>query len=241
MRERPILFSAPMICAIDAGEKTVTRRVVNPQPEAPRCIYDSPGADTTVEPYSGTLVRPDGRAIYGFDWRMTRLRTVEAMFADSTPAQWTCPYGAPGDRLWCRETWRAEELEDGNDGVRYAADNLFAPIANTPEAAALWHAAAFTKKGARRPVGQWRPSIFMPRWASRITLDVVSVRVERLHDIDEADAAREGVAFAGHTTFFTPRADFVRLWESINGKRASWAINPWVWRVEFKRAEVSHG
>lgn len=120
--------------------------------------------------------------------------------------------------------------------MRYAADDAFIPIENTPEASARWSEVTYSK-GKRRPVDQWRPSIFLPRWASRITLDVVDLRVERLHEIDDVDAAREGVAFAGRTTNLGPREDFAPLWDAINGERVPWRLNPWVWRIEFRRVE----
>lgn len=145
----------------------------------------------------------------------------------------SCPYGQPGDRLWGRETCRAEELPSGLDGVRYLADNPFEPIENSPAAAFKWmHLNAY-----RGEAGAKVPSIHMPRWASRILLEVVSVRVERLQDISEADAEAEGIDFLRRV----PAADetltakdlYECPWEYINGA-GSWAANPWLWAVEFK-------
>ena len=132
-----------------------------------------------------------------------------------------CPYGAVGDLLWVRETWRPEELPSGLDGIRYAADDAFVPIRNTREAADAWVEVNTKRAG-------WRPSIHMPRWASRITLGVDGVRVERLHAIDQAGAVAEG---------FTDVSCLRTVWDGINGKRAgaSWDANPWVWVVEFHR------
>lgn len=133
-----------------------------------------------------------------------------------------CPYGKPGDRLWVRETWWAARDdvrgEMKRDTVRYAA----------------------TADGLGVP--KFRPSIHMPRWASRITLEVVSVRVERLQDISEEDAKAEGIELLnGRYTFnagahesHTAVESFRALWESINGP-GSWDSNPWLWVVEFKR------
>lgn len=145
-----------------------------------------------------------------------------------------CPYGVPGDRLWVRETWTFGVGDCGHrdDGgpYRYGADGGFS--------------------------ARWRPSIHMPRVASRITLEVTGVRVERLQAISEADCMAEGVqghplrpddgwpictgfmvgADDGKTTLHPkPQDAYRRLWESINGA-GSWAANPWVWVVEFKRA-----
>lgn len=130
-----------------------------------------------------------------------------------------CPYGQPGDRLWVRETHYVESAP----GNWYTGFILYK--ANDEHA----------------PVSKWRPSIHMPRWASRITLEVVSVRVERLHDISEEDAKAEGVHSDAVVTadgsdyrglFAYDR--FAELWQSINGT-GSWDANPWVWVVEFKR------
>ena len=203
MKERPILFSGPMVQAILDGRKNQTRRVV--KPPAPFDIGD----DITVEWATGSI---------------------------------PCPYGAVGDQLWVRETWRTEELEGGLDGVRFRADNVFREIENTKEAAAAWMDANKTKA--------WRPSIFMPRWASRITLEIVDVRVERVQDISEVDAMREGVArFEGpikgvflfqdyskagwDVPVHTARESFRTLICSINGEEI-WTRNEWVWVVGFK-------
>lgn len=125
----------------------------------------------------------------------------------------SCPYGRPGDTLWVRETWWGER-QDFDAGLRPA------------------YAATDPKTEAG-----WRSPIHMPRWASRITLEITGVRVERLQDISEADAEAEGVAEIGERLLgVTPcRARFFKLWESINGP-GSWDANPWVWVVEFKRA-----
>lgn len=117
---------------------------------------------------------------------------------DSLPA---CPYGVPGDRLWVRETWCNGMTEDGYDGVCYRAS------------------------GDVCVEGRWRPSIYMPRWASRIVLELTSVRVERLHAITPADAIAEGVSSL---------SAYRSLWESINGT-GSWRSNPWVWVLGLRR------
>lgn len=131
-----------------------------------------------------------------------------------------CPYGKPGERLWVRETWRSS---DERQQIIYKADY-----------------AEFECKM------KWRSAIHMPRWASRITLEIVSVRVERLRDISENDAMAEGVYpvdFSGQEHPDNPvlslrqyRAGFEEAWEHINGT-CSWDLNPWVWVIEFKDAQ----
>jgi len=155
-------------------------------------------------------------------------------FGESLEPVKHCPYGLPGDRLWARETWRAEELESGLDGIRYRADDSFRAIQNSRASSDRWMDAA-------RPGDPWRPSIFMPRWASRISLEVTGVRVERVQKITEADAQCEGWDMSnlpeGHCYDCTHHARdwFAELWDSINAKRGyGWILNPWVWVIEFK-------
>ena len=143
------------------------------------------------------------------------------------PNDWLhyCPYGQPSDRLWVRETWSdnsATHVPGINQRVYYRADY--------PE-------------GSYKSVLHWHPSIHMPRWASRITLEITGVRVERLQDISEADAIAEGVSYdpGEGGTYWVPglgcssdtaTGSYRLLWESINGP-GSWGANPWVWLVEF--------
>jgi hypothetical protein len=195
VRERPILFSGPMVRAILEGRKHQTRRIVRVRKPTDHLVLASP--------YATSL----------------------------------CPYGQPGDRLWVRETWGPCA-----GGVVYRA----------------------SEDGAACPDGgKWKPSIFMPRWASRITLEVTDVRVERLQDISEEDIAAEGIplkrsqltgglgvpgdwladerglddSFRGD--LINAKSAWQLLWDSINADRASWASNPWVWVVEFKRTEAA--
>lgn len=158
-----------------------------------------------------------------------------------------CPFGQPGDRLWVRETWAQATDFD------YPRNHFF-------------YRATYINGGPYDDVKKWRPSIHMPRWASRITLEIVSIRVERLQEISEEDAIAEGikteigivdircyggdpVEIKGTRYFFdSPKCDeygyedpvsaYAALWESINGP-GSWDANPWVWVVEFKRIEVA--
>lgn len=214
--DRPIIFSAAMVRAILAGEKTQTRRIVKPQPIGNADVQFRLAASVTLE--GGKQLR--------------------------------CPYaGKRGEalpRLWVRETCRAHELDSGLDGVLYLADNAFIPIENTEEASERWVELAtygMTKSGRveRRIV----PSIHMPRWASRIAIEIVGIRVERLNDISEEDALAEG-SRAWSAEQATPVRDipqeetrliYRQLWESING-HDSWDDNPWVWVIEFRRVRL---
>ncbi|NBD11804.1 hypothetical protein GTY96_22835 [Corallococcus sp. c25j21] len=237
MRERPILFSGPMVRAILAGRKTVTRRLIKPQP-------------TDVE--------------FWLHGKPSNSRDGLPTMRDATGKGWaacgpfTCPYGKPGDRLWVKETYALDRIHDPTR-----------PSAVLPTLLRdRWYRADGEQWVPLR--GRWRPSIHMPRWASRLTLEVASVRVERLHDITEEDAQAEGCAAVVHEgwsawdpetesypeftvepdaemvarrklenvrhhkprVFATAREQFRRLWTSINGAE-SWAANPWCWRVEF--------
>ena len=138
-----------------------------------------------------------------------------------------CPYGKPGDRLWVRETCRADASQTGPFGVTYMADAAFRPIGSGQHQ--KW-ADLHTYGGV---FGKQVPSIHMPRWASRITLEVTGIRVERVASISESDAIAEGIDV---TDGEQPSVTFARLWDSINGQRAPWQSNPWVWVVAFRLA-----
>lgn len=225
----PILFSAPMVRAILAGRKTVTRRIMNPQP-------------------TGTAgkVWPDEDR---WQWLSSLCRSM----VDAEEASHLSPYGSRWDRLWLRETWRYHGwTEDGAPWVEYAADGEKRLCERIPDewderVSAAWAELSDDANMAidgRAADRKWRPSIFLPRWASRLTLEVVSVRVERLQEIDELDALHEGVqgqavdgvldGKPGRYVVGSARDEFAALWDSINADRAAWASNPWVWRVEFK-------
>lgn len=152
----------------------------------------------------------------------------------SAPDPLMCPYGLPGDRLWVREACRAEVHGDtGLCGVRYLADDAFVQIQNTREASDDW-ARLYWYRGIEGVTVQ---SIHMPRWASRITLEITRVRVQRLHAITGPECLREGVSVPacmpedGADMDWARRA-FRRQWESIHGK-GSWDANPWVWVIDF--------
>lgn len=142
--------------------------------------------------------------------------------------EWGCPYGVVGDQLWVRETWQPRS---------------HLPLAKIQRPYYLADDPTARGKG----FSPWKPSIFMPRWASRITLEITSVRVERLQGITEADAYAEGITIPAHLMFASSgnpelrneaRTVYKCLWDSINRKKHPWSSNPWVWVVEFKRIEV---
>ena len=217
VKERPILFSAPMVRAILDGRKTQTRRVVKPQPE-------NDGSGGVVREADSWIWR-GGKALrrvgYGDDYVHTdREAMCRAMESVS-------PYGVPGDRLWVRETWGCPEADHPRvpDGRKPQPGDRIVYAANEADA---WQ----WRCGSGMP---WRPSIHMPRWASRITLEVVSVRVERVQEIGEEDATAEGVAFTKYANA-SARFHFREIWDSINAARGfGWDANPWVWVVEFRR------
>lgn len=166
------------------------------------------------QPYDGEGV--PSRFYTGWEWPCAKTKSM----IDMRDAPSLGPFGGV-DRLWVRETWRLGESSGDiagasrEDSVHYRADQ--------DECAG----------------GPWKPSIFMPRWASRITLKVTGVRVERLQGISEEDAKAEGVDAGAHT-METARQRFQALWNRINGKRpgCDWASNPWVWVVEFEREQA---
>lgn len=145
--------------------------------------------------------------------------------ADGEDAKVRCPYGVPGNRLWVRETYA------------WSGDSSI-PEADRIASGEVWYRADGERGGGIR----WRPSIFMPRWASRILLEITGVRVERLLEISEADAQAEGIdlkGFRSQTEGIAGREHRIHyrdLWESINGA-GSWDANPWVWVVSFRRVE----
>lgn len=198
MRERPIVFSSPMVRAILAGTKTQTRRVMKPQP-----------VEMTGAAKGGILHEP-------------------------------CRYGTPSDHLWVREAWADLTESHGQPWERYNPQTRLYERGKSPF---VWYRADGEQPGAgsgdEPGTERWRPSIHMPRWASRITLEVTGVRVERLQEISEADAIAEGV----EPVLYPPDGGdaphvegFRDLWSWINGA-GLWEANPWVWVVEFKRVQ----
>lgn len=231
MRELPILMNTPMVVATLADLKKETRRPVKPQPPAvPDGYY--------LDAYS-----------HGPQWNFW---TPDHREANSLP-YWKAPYQV-GDRLWVRETWLCTEP----DTITHFGETVeMAPGVMHYRASASESDEAWLKV---RP-GGWKPSIHMPKWAARIWLEVTGVRVERLQDITEEGVAVEGFSedlgegwykagrlVADHDDMNTGRAagrwaHFAWCWDRIydvGGKgyiQYSWGINPWVWVIQFKRAE----
>jgi hypothetical protein len=184
-KERPILFSTPMVQAILEGRKTMTRRVMKLQPgdgEHYECLGGNEWAYMSVGGMSGP---------------------------------YTCPYGNVGDILWVRETFFNDADFGEPPAYVYKADNEDYP----------------------RGSSVWKPSIFMPKEAARIWLEIVDVKVERLQDISRGDAMSEGCPFPNMAKETSPCAWFSKLWQKINGEE-SWNENPFVWCISFK--VISH-
>jgi hypothetical protein len=212
MKEHPILFSAPMVLAILGGHKTQTRRIVKP----PSSKVTTPAPCWESDAFSddgGTIFWPGPYLHVHYVYRGAPGEPDR----DEGCRERVYPKWSVGDRLWVRESW----WECSGD-VFYMADSKDRP----------WERAEY--QGGRPG---WLPSIHMPHWASRLTLEVVSVRVERLLDISEEDAREEGVKDSSVGGDLNHRGEFHRLWDHINGERAPWASSPWVWVVEFKRVE----
>jgi hypothetical protein len=217
---RPIIFSAPMVLALLDG-KTQTRRII-PEQSLRIDIASETAEDLVLQGWHGFS--------HGDALCAARL-----------------PY-AVGDLLWVREACRAEELRSGADGIRTRADHAWRGIPCTREAGEAW-LALYTYRGhSGSPVGPWVPPIHMPRSASRLTLRVTDVRVQRLQEISEEDAAAEGLWYcddgpgagfwysgpdmAGHVWGDGSVECFSRLWNEIHGPDA-WASNPWVAAISF--------
>lgn len=227
MTDRPILFTGPMVRAILDGRKTQTRRVMRTNHVGYRSFLRWDG-------------RPHTRAMMACS-NGDPGRPESSVFCEDNRI------GVPGDRLWVKETWRYHDwTNDGLPWIAYASDGCHRLCESIPDEWSdrvedAWATLSDQKNtaidGAARD-RRWRPSIFLPRWASRLTLDVVSVRVERLQAITEEDARAEGVAVdpAALASGATHRQAFADLWDSLNAKRAPWASDPWVWRIEFRRA-----
>lgn len=237
MKETGILFSAPMVRALLDGSKTQTRRAVKRQPWASCSIEEGHEGES---PFIYSSLHGAGP---GHDVDESRTACV-------------CPYGQPGTRLWVRETffaygrWETRYSEkkkrdewhfvdmtlECDRAYQYAADNPDVPLAKGRGVTPGWYT---------------RPAIHMPRVASRIALEIGNVRVERLQVISEADCWAEGIAACDGLLddmaifeaarrmgrcFEDAAPTYAALWESINGP-GSWDANPWVWAVEFKRAQ----
>lgn len=233
VKERPILFNGAMVRAILEVRKTVTRRQIYPQ---------FPSSVNEVLPY----------ATYRGAWMPRDPESPDDAWEEQVRV---CPYGKPGDRLWVRETWSDVNM-CGAPALAYRADgdirDLMAEELFLDEDGAFnyvdqrWKKYGFCCWYADLHQARWRPSIHMPRWASRILLEITDVRVERLQAITYEQAAAEGIhrdhrmwfaTDAGGQAFQRPEQAFAHLWRQAGG---DWDANPWVWVVEFKRVEAAN-
>jgi len=228
--EHPIIFSTEMVKAIFGGRKTMTRRVVK-DPRRPSRERDAF--------LSGSAGKPS----------MADLQAEAELCKDIKP-NFPCPYGQVGDLLWVRESWRVESFmegeamlfsfKDGQTMEELNTDNFnyeewYERVAiQSTEDAEKAHSkqnaeGIYTWDISQSPC-RWRPSIFMPRWASRLTLEITEVRVERLQEITTQDVWDEGCRTQNMTIL-----PFIDLWDSLNAKRGyGWDKNPWVWVIRFK-------
>lgn len=212
MKERPILFNTAMVQAILAGRKTQTRRQVKPE-----LVQPEPGA--YFDSYNKTEQ---------WNWWLKDNRMFLSQIV-------TCPFGKVGDRLWVRETWCKGRIDE-IDAEHPLDRSLYIEQTSTDDG--LLYKADCLNDGIDISEAVWRPSIHMPRSVCRIILEITSVRVERLHNISDADCKAEGIVpyKDGWTNgiigpFSTPQLAFCDLWDETGGKSVT---NPWVWVVEFK-------
>lgn len=221
VKERPIIFGAESIHGILNSTKFQTRRVIKPQPQ---------------ENWVDWLFKHHGNRIFD------RNGAPQLWLCDDNGKEIKFPYGKPGQgRLWVRETWAVLALDSPARScmVAYRADGELSPATKVYRMAvpeSTWPNAASLL--ARR----WRSPIYMPKWASRLTLEVVSVRVEQIQNISEVDAIAEGVWTAAPELMVSEMnkshiGAYRQLWDSINGakKGCAWADNPFVWCILFRR------
>lgn len=243
IRERPILFSGPMVKALFAGTKTQTRRVVR---------------------------NPFDPNVRGGGWDVDSRPWPVYIDCHGVSEDFRSPYGRPGDRLWVRETWAPAKPMGELCRIPDATYACF------PDGSQKFKSGEYYQEKRTEihnwPAGwEWCPSIHMPRWASRLTLEVEQVRVERVQEISEADAVAEGVSESWTETWWqgyrefnddllhqqatgdsppdwmiepkkmkmdhmrrSAKMNFRSLWDSINGRGYSWESNCWVWVVTFK-------
>lgn len=234
-KERPILFSASMVRAILAGRKTQTRRIVKPQVSAWEPSADWIGSNQPSKIHPAPYFDAYNGGPYWCWWDQWNRQGPDWI---------KCPFGKPGERLWVRETWADVR------GMGFDAKDRPGKM----ESAYRAEASAEGLEIAKSYGVKWKPSIHMPRWASRITLEVTGVRVERLQEISETDAIAEGLTrgckdgklvkygfddWPWQSWQKDPRRAFSYLWGSVQTQpdETGWNGNPWVWVIEFKRME----
>lgn len=224
-----MIFTAASVLGILADRKTQTRRLISPQPEWHESI---------------------GLRAAGWAWKerglVTKLSSWPVAAAFAAELTRHCLHGRPQDRLWVRETWAGYDLDGGRFRIEYA-DGAVAVIETTGLARQEIRQVA----AAARRYPRWGSPRFMPRWASRLTLEITNVRVQQLQEISEEDARAEGFhpgpyqgrvnGEAAEIHVFEPRRWYAMAWDSINGKWAPWVSNPWVWAITFRRVEAARG
>lgn len=230
IKERPILFSGEMVRAILEGRKTQTRRVIK---------------------------FPNWACGDWNDFELSEKGLPEFCCEETRcKAELYCPYGQPSDHLWVRETWKISSFMEGEPvAFQYKSDMSITDENDKSDCVAYenWYDRMVEKSSdylyrINHPINNegvyiwehgmsplpWRPSIFMPRWASRITLEIMAIRVERVQDISEEDAIAEGIPYSHWVGVKYHRYQYKLLWDSINAKRGyPWESNPWVWAIEF--------
>ncbi|MBD1590297.1 hypothetical protein [Pseudomonas typographi] len=222
VKERPILFSAPMVRAILAGEKTVTRRVAKPR-KWPSLLDES---------WSDGYVLDEGNR----EWLMRDNpygQPGDRLWVRETWGVISHDFDEHGNMVDWAPDRPAQEIREMRFGRGYYTGHVI----YAADGPAEW---AGDDDGGGEPRSAWHPSIHMPRIASRILLEITDVRVERLQDISEEQAEAEGVGFLRAAPDFdetlTAKQLFEILWDHINGEGA-WKANPWVWCVSFRRVE----
>lgn len=214
MKETPILMCGEMVRATLEGRKTNTRRIVKPQP--PADAYRP-----VNHPHRGIRFGRDDASF----WPGPNKKYATNFLR--------CPYGQPGDRLWVRETWKPDPAFGYPPNTK---------ASSLDQGTNILYAATLPKEHPKATLQRWRPSIFMPRWASRITLEITGVRVERVQDISERGALAEGMTgiVGGEDAYSNSdiclaRPQFRMLWDRLNVRRGyGWEKNPWVWALTFK-------
>lgn len=214
MKERGMIFNAEMVRALLDGRKTQTRRIMKVQPESNQL---------------GLLLITDSTKhsdIGKYHWAESN-----ATGNHVRSKLFLCPFGAVGDRIWVREGFFPAPLEMQSEPPRKTMWNIAYRDGMQMEklAPAEYNPTIYNYE-------RWTPSIHMPRWASRILLEITDVRVERLKSISDRDALREGCSAADMKSGDCVADVFARLWASIYGSD-SWNANPWVWVIEFTRVE----
>lgn len=241
MKERPILFSTDMVRELREDRKTQTRR--------------TRGLDAiNAEPDEWQLLSPDAKTPWRSEpeaniWRFEAKANGTTRLIDQVYGE-KCPYGIAGDKIWTREAFAIHNVTASEYGIGYRADHQTGNLSETDGGYNFRYFSEFEPELSRqrewaeknRGSERWKPSLFLPRWASRDTMELVSVRPERLQDICYADVMAEGVPpvpcldgnMSTEDITDIARSVYGRLWESINGDGA-WTSNPWVWRIEFRR------